>query len=188
MRYEPAFAYNAPARLFHWLTALLLLLQYVLAWTMPDVHRDTKPIGLIAWHLGVGMVIILLVLVRLLWRSAHAAPPEPATLPPALRALARYTHGLLYVLLIAIPLMGWANASSRGWPVTLFGFIPMPPLSPAGSSVGHALGDWHRNVAWVLIALAGVHIAGALFHQFVLRDGTLDRMLPAHRKQAASKQ
>lgn len=188
MRNPSTTIYNAPARALHWATALLLVLQYVLAWTMPDVHRDTKPVGLIAWHLGVGMVIVLIVVVRLLWRSAHAVPPESDTLPPALRALARYTHWFLYLLLIAVPLMGWANASSRDWSVTLLGFIPMPALSPAGSSIGHALGDWHRNFAWVLIALIGLHVAGALFHHFVLRDGTLERMLPSHRKQASSKQ
>jgi cytochrome b561 len=188
MRLESASAYNTPARLFHWITALLLLVQYVLAWTMPDVHRDTKPVGLIAWHLGVGVAIVLLVFVRLLWRSMHAAPPEPATLPAALRALGRYTHWLLYLLLIAVPLMGWANASSRDWSVTLFASIPMPPLSPTGSPVGHALGDWHRVFAWVLLALVGLHVSAALFHQFVLRDNTLARMLPSHRKQAATKQ
>ncbi|MFM0322642.1 cytochrome b [Caballeronia glebae] len=188
MRYEPAPVYNAPARLLHWATALLLLIQYVLAWTMPDVHRDTQPVGLIAWHLGLGVAIFLLVLVRLLWRSAHAAPPEPASLPPALRAFARYTHWLLYALLVAVPLMGWANASSRDWPVSLLAFMPMPPLAPTGSLIGHALGDWHRDFAWVLLALAGLHIAAALFHRFVLRDDTLARMLPKHRKQAASKQ
>jgi cytochrome b561 len=188
MRQEFASVYNPPARLFHWATALLLLVQYVLAWAMPDVHRDTKPVGLIAWHLGVGVVIVLLVLVRLLWRSVHPAPPEAGNLPAALRALARYTHWLLYLLLIAVPLMGWANASSRDWPVTLLASIPMPPLSPAGSPVGHALGDWHRVFAWVLLALAGLHVGAALFHQFVLRDETLTRMLPSQRKRVASKQ
>ncbi|SAK44347.1 cytochrome B561 [Caballeronia hypogeia] len=187
MRNEPSFVYNAPARAFHWLTALLLLIQYVLAWTMPDVHRDTKPVGLIAWHLGVGMVIVLLLVVRLVWRGVHGAPPEPDTLPSALRTLARFTHALLYALLIAVPLMGWANASSRDWSVTLLG-VPMPPLSRAGSSIGHALGDWHRNFAWVLLALVGLHVAAALFHQFVLGDGTLRRMLPAHGDRARSEQ
>ncbi|SAK46610.1 cytochrome B561 [Caballeronia catudaia] len=187
MRNLSASVYNAPARVFHWLTAALLLLQYLLAWTMPDVHRDTKPIGLIAWHLGVGMVIILLVVLRLLWRSTHDVPPEPGTVPPVLRIVARFTHWLLYILLLAVPLMGWANASSRGWPVTLFAFMPMPPLSPAGSSIGHALGDWHRNIAWVLLALVALHVGAALFHRFVLRDGTLERMFPARRNPASSK-
>jgi cytochrome b561 len=187
MRNLPASAYDAPARVFHWLTAALLLVQYLLAWTMPDVHRDTKPVGLIAWHLGVGMVIVLLVLVRLLWRGAHGAPPQPDSVAPALRAIARLTHCLLYILLLAVPLMGWANASSRNWPVTLLAFMPMPPLSPAGSSVGHALGDWHRNFAWVLLALIALHIGAALFHQWVLRDRTLARMFPPRGNHASPK-
>lgn len=182
MRTESNLVYSAPARALHWLTAGLLLIQFVLAWTMPDVHRDTKPVGLIAWHLGVGMAILLLVLVRCLWRSTHAVPPEPTTLPLALRALARYTHWALYALLIAVPLMGWANASSRGWPVSLFAAIPMPPLSPTGSPTGHALGDWHRNFAWVLLALVALHVSAALFHHFILRDRTLIRMLPSSDK------
>jgi cytochrome b561 len=188
MRIETEPVYNAPARAFHWATALLLLFQYVLAWTMPEVHRGTKPIGLIAWHLGVGVGIVLLVFVRLLWRSVYAAPPEPTTLPPALRRLGRLTHGFLYLLLIAVPLMGWANASSRDWNVTLFGVVPMPPLAPTDSPIGHALGDWHAVFAWVLLALVGLHVAAALFHQFVLRDGTLDRILPSRRDRAPAKQ
>ncbi|SAK94018.1 cytochrome b [Caballeronia ptereochthonis] len=178
MQTEPILVYNAPARVLHWLTAALLLIQFVIAWTMPDVHRDTKPVGLIAWHLGIGMVILLFVLIRFLWRSTHVVPPDVVTLPPALRAFARLTHRALYLLLIVVPMMGWANASSRGWPVSLFGVMPMPPLSPTGSALGHALGDWHRNLAWVLLALAVMHIGAALFHHFILRDGTLKRMLP----------
>jgi cytochrome b561 len=98
--------------------------------------------------------------------------------------IARLTHGFLYLLLIALPLMGWANASSRGWPVALAGLIPLPSLSPVGSPVGHALGDWHQVFAWVLLVLIGLHVVAALFHHFILRDGTLRRMLPAARDRA----
>lgn len=178
MQRDAHYEYNALARTFHGLTAGLLAVQFILAWTMPDVHRDTKPIGLIGWHIGVGMVILLLALVRLLWRKVNAPPPEPSTLPGALRTIARMTHWTLYALLLVVPLMGWANASSRGWSVALFGALPMPPLSPAGSAIGHALGDWHRNFAWVLLALVGLHVGAALYHQFILRDGTLHRMFP----------
>ncbi len=173
--------YSGPARFFHWATMLLLAGQYVIAWTMPDVHRDTQPIELIAWHLSAGMLILLLVAVRVIWRITHPAPPELPGIPRFLAGVARLTHWLLYFLLIALPLMGWANASSRGWRTFMGGMVPLPPLSPQGSPFGHSLGDWHQVFAWVLLALIGLHATAALFHHFVLRDATLRRMLPAIR-------
>ena len=173
--------FGAPAKFFHWTTVLLLVIQYAIGWLMPDVHRDTKPIGLISLHLSIGALIVLIVLARLAWRLTHPAPPESTTLPPLLRFAARATHGLLYTLLIAFPLMGWANASSRGWQVSLFGVVPLPPLSHAGSALGHQMGGLHQVFAWVLIAMIALHVCGALFHQFILRDDTLRRMLPRWR-------
>jgi cytochrome b561 len=173
--------YSGLARFFHWTTALLVAGQYVIAWTMPDVHRGTHPIGLIAWHLSVGMLILLLVAVRVAWRTTHPAPPELPSVPRPLALVARLTHWLLYLLLIALPLMGWANASSRGWPTFMGGLLPLPSLSPEGSPLGLSLGDWHQVFAWVLLVLIGLHAAAALFHHFVLRDDTLRRMLPASR-------
>jgi cytochrome b561 len=99
-----------------------------------------------------------------------------------MRLAASVTHGLLYVLLIALPLMGWANASAHGWTVSLFHVVPLPALAAAGSAFGHTLGDVHKLTAWVLLGLIGLHVAAALFHQFVIRDGTLSRMLPGARK------
>jgi cytochrome b561 len=173
--------YSGSARFFHWATVLLLAAQYVIAWTMPDVHHDTQPIELIAWHLSVGMLILLLVAVRVVWRITHPAPPELPGIPRLLAGVARLTHWLLYLLLIALPLMGWANASSRGWRTFIGGMAPLPSLSPQGSPFGHSLGDWHQVFAWVLLALIGLHATAALFHHFVLRDATLRRMLPATR-------
>jgi len=178
--------FSAPAKFFHWLTVLVLVLvlavQYAIGWLMPDIHRDTKPIGLVGLHLSVGATIVLLVLIRLAWRFSHKPPAESQTLPPVMRLAARVTHGLLYVLLIALPLMGWANASARGWDVSLFHVVPLPALAATGSALGHTLGDVHALTAWVLLVLIGVHVAAALFHQFVIRDNTLGRMLPGTRK------
>jgi cytochrome b561 len=175
-------AFSAPAKLFHWLTVLLLAVQYAIGWLMPDVHHDTQPVGLIGLHLSFGATIVLLVLVRLAWRFSHKPPAESNVLPPSMRLAAKATHGLLYVLLIALPLMGWANASARGWAVSLFHVVPLPALAAAGSAFGHTLGDVHKLTAWVLLGLIGLHVAAALFHQFVIRDGTLSRMLPGVRK------
>lgn len=167
--------YDPFARLLHWLVVLLLSAQYIVGWTMPDVHRDTQPVGLIAIHLVLGVSIVAVVLVRVVWRLLRK---EPGVVEGtvATRAIAYLTHGLLYLLLIVQPLMGWANASSRGWPIALAG-VKLPALSPTGSPLGHALGDVHGVLAWVMLGLIGLHVLGALYHQIVLRDGVLRRMV-----------
>jgi cytochrome b561 len=167
--------YDPFARLLHWIIVVLLIAQYAVAWTMPEIHRGTQPLGLIAWHLEIGTATIAVMIVRVVWRFLRREP-RVVDGTPFLRQVARLTHGLLYVLLVIEPVLGWVNASSRGWSVTLFGLIPLPPLSATGSSLGHAMGDVHQLVAWGLLGLVGLHIAGALYHHFLLRDGVLRRM------------
>lgn len=171
-----AAGYDGVAKFLHWLVVVLIVAQFVIGWTMPGIHKGTRPVGLIAWHLGVGATLIAAVVVRIGWRITHR--PAPASLSPLLGRVSSITHGLLYVALVAVPLLGWANACSRGWSVKLFGLLPYPSISPIGSPVGHAMGDIHGNLAWVLLALIGLHVAAALFHRFVLRDQVLQRMLP----------
>lgn len=171
-----AAGYDGVAKFFHWLVVLLIAAQFVIGWTMPDIHKGTRPDGLIAWHLGVGAALIAAVLLRIVWRVTHR--PAPVSLSPLLSTVSHITHGLLYLTLVAVPVLGWANASSRGWSVKLFGMLPYPALSPVGSPVGHAMGDIHGVLAWMLFALIAMHIAGAFFHRFVLKDEVLERMLP----------
>lgn len=171
-----AASYDGVAKFLHWLVVVLIAAQFVIGWTMPDIHKGTLPTGLIAWHLGVGAALIAAVAVRIVWRLTH--PPAPASLSPMLGVVSRITHALLYVALVGVPLLGWANASSRGWSVKLAGLLPYPNLLPTGSQVGHTMGDVHGVLAWVLFALIGLHIAAALFHRFILKDQVLQRMLP----------
>jgi Cytochrome B561 len=129
-----ASGYDGVAKVLHWLVVLLIAAQFVIGWTMPDIHKGTRPDGLIAWHLGVGATLIAAVVVRIVWRLTHA--PAPASLSPLLRVVSHITHGLLYLALVAVPLLGWANASSRGWSVKLLGVLPFPSISPVGSTWG----------------------------------------------------
>jgi cytochrome b561 len=171
---EPA--YDGVARFLHWLIAALIVAQFVLGWTMPHVRRDTQPVNLIAWHLGVGSTLLAVMLIRVIWRATHRPPPH--SLSPVLHGLSRATHFFLYVVLIGVPLLGWANASARGWHVKLLGLLPLPALSAAGSHFGRASGGLHTRLAWVLFALICLHVTAALFHRFVLKDKVLQRMLP----------
>ena len=168
--------YDGVARFLHWSIVVLVTVQFVIGWTMPDIHHDTKPVGLVAWHLGVGATLIAAMAVRIIWRLTHRPPPDG--LSPLLSAVSRITHLLLYAALIVVPVLGWINASSRAWSVDLLGLVRYPSLTPAGSAFGHAMGDVHGFLAWVLFALIAMHVAAALFHRFVLRDQVMHRMLP----------
>jgi cytochrome b561 len=166
--------YSAGAIGLHWLVVVLLVVQFAVAWTMPHVGRGSQPVGLIAWHLSIGVLILLVVLVRLGWR-VFSVPPLPAEQPVALRMLSRATHFLLYAILIVLPLLGWINADAR-WADWRFGFVSLPALVPVGSGWGRQMGDVHQIVAYVLLGVAGLHVLGALYHQVVLRNGLLRRM------------
>ena len=176
--------YSQVSMLLHWLTVALVVVQFGVAWTMPEIGRGSRPVGLIAWHLSIGAIILVVIVIRLLWRLTHHAPPPPTNIPTFLQLVSRATHYLLYALLLLLPLMGWANASSRGWPVTLFGIVPLPALLPQGSTLGHQLGDVHMTAATILLVFIGLHILGALYHAVILRDRTVHRMLwSSHRRE-----
>jgi cytochrome b561 len=170
MRTMPAPTYRAPAKLFHWLTVLLLTIQYAMGLLMPD-----------RFNLSIGALIVICIALRLLWHRVDRGPSEPHSLPPLLRWITRAIHWLLDGLLVAFPLMGWANASSLGWPVSLFGIVPLPTLSARGSPLGRALGDAHKLTAWILIVVVTLHVAIALYRHFIVNDDTLRRMTPTRR-------
>jgi len=170
--------YTGTAKVFHWTVVVLLIVQYAVAWTMPEIHRGTVPETLINLHLSIGVLIILVMALRLIWRLTHPAPPPPTNLPAWQLLSSRVTHGALYLLLFLTPVLGWMNASARGWQVTLFGLFHLPALVAEGSQLGRSSGDIHVWMTWGILVLAGLHVLGALYHRFVLRDAVLMRMLP----------
>lgn len=173
-----AAGYDSFAKILHWLVVVFLAIQYVLGWIMPGVHRGTKPDGLIGWHLAVGAFIILLIVVRLIWRLLRPVPLLDDGTPQWQQIAAHATHWLLYLGVILLALLGWANASARGWPITLLEAVPFPSIMPAGSTIGMEAGDVHVFVGWCVLALIGLHVAAALYHRVILRDRVFQRMMP----------
>jgi len=171
--------YNGGAKLLHWLIVALLIAQYIFAWTMPHIGRTVPKSILIDCHLWFGVVILFVAVIRLIWRFTHGEPVPEDGLPPWQVASARATHWLLYVLLFAVPILGWINASWRGMPVTFFNLFELPKLLATRAPGWGWTGDVHVLISeYGLLVLAGLHIAVALYHYLVRRDGVLHRMLP----------
>ena len=166
------------AQLFHWVIVALIIVQLTLAEMADDLPNGMRKLTLLARHKSFGITILMLVIVRLLWRSLNPTPLLPTTLKPYERLLARWTHALLYVLLFAMPLSGWMMSSARGFPVSWFGFFTLPDLVPKNKSLYEALITTHETLAWVLAVVVVLHVAAALKHHFMLRDDVLRRMLP----------
>jgi cytochrome b561 len=173
----PQLHYDPTAKLFHWLIATLLAIQLPLGWLMPGVHRGETPGTAMTLHISIGTTILVLIVLRLLWRLTHPVMPE-TNLPAWQRVSSELVHWLLYIVVLLTTISGWFYASARGWTIQLFGLVPLPRLVEQGSAIGRTIGDLHQTLTWILIGLIGVHIAAALVHLFVYRDRVLHRMLP----------
>jgi cytochrome b561 len=169
--------YDFAAKAFHWLIVLLLAAQYAVGSIMPHIGRETHNEGWVNWHLSLGAAILFFSILRFAWRLLNPVP-VPATVAPWERRLALFTHLMLYLLVFAMTVLGWAAANYRGWDVTLFGVVTLPPLAPKGTSWAHTAGDVHNVLVYVLLSFIALHVAGALVHQFVHRDRILNRMMP----------
>lgn len=172
--------YSRGAIALHWIIALLIATNFALAWIAEDKPKEAAQ-QLMANHKAIGISILLLTLVRIAWKLTHKAPPMVETLKAWEAALAKVTHGLLYLLMLAIPVAGWGlhSAFGKGQPVSMFGIFDFPAL-PVGSdkpTIGMFY-ELHEITATLMLVLLALHVGGALKHHFMDRDGTMRRMLP----------
>lgn len=171
--------YGAPAMGFHWLMALLVAAMFALAWVMFTIPAgDPRIIRPIVLHKSIGVVVLILALLRLVWRQINPPPPLPADMPPALRLAAQITHRALYLLLIAVPILGWLMSSARGITTAPFGLFKLPNLIEKNEPLADQLAVAHIALALTLLALIVLHIVASVFHHFVRGDEILARMIP----------
>ena len=180
------YRYGAVTMTLHWATALLIVAMIVLGIVMVDVGSGTW-LGLSAFelyqlHKSVGFTVLAMTLGRLLWRFANPVPPLPDNLKWWERSLARVTHVLLYALLLILPVTGWLMVSTSIYrdaiPTVYFGWFEIPHIAPMSQAAEEWLKVIHETLAFTLIGVLVLHIAGALKHHLVLRDDVLRRMLP----------
>jgi cytochrome b561 len=172
--------YTNGAIALHWLTAVLIIANLMLGLSMVPLAITPRKLQWYQWHKWIGITVFLLTCMRLAWRSIHPAPP-PVAMPEWQRRTAHWTHMLLFVLLLMIPVSGWVYSSSTGVQVVYLGLVPLPDLVPNDKALAHALRAVHVSLNFLLFALVCVHTAAALKHHFVDRDTALKRMLPGAR-------
>jgi cytochrome b561 len=169
--------YGTTAKVFHWLIVALLLVQYLIGWLMPDLHRDMKPGVPMTFHASIGSTILILIVLRLAWRLTHPVAPE-SSLPAWQRLSSEAAHWLLYALVLATAITGWLFASFRGWSMSFFYLAPMPMLGSDNAEAGKVIDGLHQAMEWSLLVMIGMHVAVALVHLFIYRDRIMQRMLP----------
>jgi len=180
--------YGSVSIALHWLIALLVILNLAGGLYMGTLPRgDSTQALIIMLHKSTGLTILVLTLLRLVWRLMNPWQPLPMEMSPALRAAARTTHLLFYVLILAIPLSGWAmvSASPRGGPLVWYGLFEWPKLGFLTSLPLEQKKPWtgtfaesHELLAYCAIALIVLHVGAALYHQYIRRDDVLRRMMP----------
>lgn len=169
-------AYGLVSVALHWIIAVLILVQIGLGWWMNEALPDHSPAQaqVQGVHISLGLTLLLLVLVRIGWRLTHPAPPLPPGLAGWEKALAYGSHGLFYLLMLAMPLTGWALVSLGPHPISFWG-LPWPHLPGVHALFGpnpprpvrHSLSHVHVFILiWIVLINLGLHVAGALKHQF----------------------
>jgi cytochrome b561 len=169
--------YTTPAIALHWALALMIVGAFSVGLYMTGLSFSPQRLQLYNWHKWAGVSILALTALRLLWRLSHR-PPSPPPMPAWQARAAAVSHGAMYVLFFAIPLLGWAYSSAAGFPIVWFGVLPLPDFVPVDKALAEALKPWHGWLAKALAALVVLHVAAALQHHFIARDGLLSRMRP----------
>lgn len=172
--------YSRGAIAFHWIIAILILLNFLGAWQAEDLPKVEK-MAIMAGHKAMGITILALSVLRLVWRVVYRPPPLIESLKAWEAALAKVTHSAFYFLTIAVPLAGWGmhSAGSGGKPVSWFGQFDIPALPvSADKPTAGMFHEMHEIFAFAMLLLIVLHVGAALKHQFLDRDGTMRRVVP----------
>jgi len=165
-----------PARLLHWLMAAMILAMLFIGVGMVASVSERHD-WLVRVHKPLGIAILLLAVLRLAVRLRHPRPPLPADLPLLQRWAAFASHWLLYALMLALPLVGWAMLSAGGYPVMLSHSLRLPAILPANGVAFAVLRHLHAWLAVLLFVTFLAHLGAALYHGLVRRDGVLGSMV-----------
>jgi cytochrome b561 len=177
MNREPGFTLFS--RVLHWLMAIMILAMLFIGVAMVASLADYHL--LVSLHKPLGILILALVVIRVANRLLNPAPPLPDHLPWWQKSAAEASHLALYALMLAMPLIGWAMLSAAGYPIVLYGSLHLPPILPHDAMVYAVLRQAHTVLAYLLFATILAHLAAALMHALIHRDGVFESMAPWRR-------
>jgi cytochrome b561 len=170
--------YGLVSRLFHWVTVVLVLVLIPVGFLM--VQDIPKPLQdrLFILHKGLGPVVLLVVVLRLLWRLFNPPPPLPAELPAVQRMAATAVHIGLYAVLLVMGVSGYVFVTTGGFPLEFLQSLGLRPLFAKNEPVADVAEAIHTTVIWGLLVLIAMHVGAAAYHGIVRRDGVVSRMWP----------
>lgn len=164
---------------FHWIIALLVIGMIGLGLYMTRIDPPTPTMfQLYGLHKSIGVTVLALAVLRILWRVTNIRPLPLPSHKRVEKILAEIVHGLLYVSLLVMPLSGWLMSSAKGFTVSVFGWFSLPDFIKPSDDMASLMVTVHEVTAYTLVAMLGLHVAGALKHHLIDRDDTLRRMIP----------
>jgi cytochrome b561 len=170
--------YTRTAIVLHWLIAIAIVASFSVGLYMHELPLSPIKLKIYSWHKWAGVTIFLLVLFRLAWRIKHHPPAPPAGMPAWQHIAAELVHGMIYILMILVPLSGWLMSSAKGFQTVYFGILPLPDLLEKNKELGETLAGVHQFLNYSLLGLVVAHAGAALKHHFIERDDVLRRMVP----------
>jgi cytochrome b561 len=172
--------YDSRSVALHWITAFLVLAQWLGAHTIDWFPRGPLRVDARSTHILIGVVLLVIIVFRIVWRLTHAQRPAPVG-PKAIRTVAPAVHWALYGVVIAVLAAGVVNVLVRG--DSIFGLFKVPAFHPGDKVLRDQVGSIHEVLANILLVVAGLHAVSALIHSWVSRDAVLMRMIPALRRE-----
>lgn len=171
--------YTLTAIVLHWSVALLIVAAFALGLTMVDIPGITPTkLKYYSWHKWMGVTVLALACRRVLWRLAHPTPPYKEAMPAWQMRAAHALHGLLYLLIFAVPASGYFYSYAAGVPVVYLGLLPLPALIEPNPELKPVLKQVHYWLNMTMLSCVLLHVSAAFKHHFIDRDGVLHRMLP----------
>jgi cytochrome b561 len=178
--------YSTVAIVLHWLLGISIFAMFAIGIYMSDLPFSPLRLKLYNYHKWAGITFLILSVLRLVWRLLNKPPALPKAIVQAMPTwqtkVYHGTHYALYALFFAVPLIGWAYSSAAGFPIVLFGVLPLPDFVAVDKEFAKQIKELHEISAFALMGLAVLHIGAALKHHFIDKDGLVSRMLPGSSK------